>query len=229
MGMHEIIEEDTFDVQPGGTNLTTSNTFVTSVTLGGGTFTSAAASTRSLTSGKFDTNTGGSSTYADKDLSGTGQSLLFLRWYLRMSDATPVNNFAAITVYSGANTRAQFQPMTAGTFRVRNNVTAVATSTATMADTTFYRFEWKLDYTNTTQTLRYYSGSLLHAEGTNYTEEISGTFNTGTMDGFRFGCVATPGQTLGLNFDNLAYGYTDWIGPTVASHSMFGTQAVVYT
>lgn len=228
MAFYEIIEEDSFDIQPVDTNLTTSNTFVDTTTLGGGTWTSATAASKSLMSGRFDTATGGSSTYATKDLSATGQSLLFIRWYLRMSDATPINNFAAITVFSGANTRAQFQPMTAGTFRLRNNVTAVATSTSTMADTTYYRFEWKLDYTNTTQTLRYYADNLIHADGTNYTEEISGTFNTGTMDGFRFGFVATPGQTMAMNFDNLAYGYTDWIGPHWGSQRGFGTQATSF-
>lgn len=219
-----VILSDHFNGDAGGiglnntlapsTTITTSNSWWTAIALNSGTIASATASIRSNQSCRFDTNTGGSVTTADRTI--TSSSYVVLGSYFRWNSGStgPTSNFTVVSAIGGGTNRAQIQITTGGLLRIRNNVTQVAISGTALTTNDWYRLEWELNYTGTTQTLRIFVGNDIHNDPAGYTEQLSGTFNTAAIDTFRCGFVSNPGNTAGMNMDEPMISYAGYVGPS---------------
>lgn len=131
-------------------------------------------------------------------VSGTTLVNSSIRFYARISALPSVATYLA-TPLSTATIRAQLGINADGTVRIRGGAggtTLIATTTAALSTATWYRFEWQLNGTASTQALRIFVG---HGTSPISGADISGAFVGGTFDRWLFG-VPVSG-TLTWNAD----------------------------
>lgn len=108
-------------------------------------------------------------------------------------------------VYNGASALGDVRINVAGTVTIRNGTTAVATSSATLAVDTAYRFEWKVTPT-TGQELRVYAG-----DATTPLFTLTGAFAGTTVTGFAAGLTGAAAN-YAADYDSIVVA-DDFTGP----------------
>ena len=141
---------------------------------------------------------------------------LVLSWYMQIRTFSSANLYIAYVtdLLTGGTTQGDVRiNATTNTISIRNGVTAVATSTATVSLDTIYRFEWRIDATANTQELRVYTG-----ESTTPFITLTGAWSSDTTRLLAVGpyIVAAGGS---VDYDTVRIA-DDWVGP-------FGTSAPV--
>lgn len=150
----------------------------------------------------------------------TLESIVYIRAYMRFSSFSSGTNTSVITFYDTTSTttvRASMQIMdttpTNG-MRIRNGTSTVDTSSTSFSDNTWYRIEYSINNTGSTQELRIWGGATIESADTaDCIEILTGTYNSGTTGRFALGPIATPGETVLTRVDSVAWSDTGWIGP----------------
>lgn len=210
-----VISTHHFDVSPANTTLTTGNTGLSGFA-GVGTAKSTATAVLGGFAAEFVTS-GSQTIYGFKTvtLSGLGGE----RFYGHMDAAPPAAAFLS-TCLSGATLRAGMRINTDRTITLRNNVTAVATSTTALPTGAYWRVDWLIDNANSTQTAHIFIGSNVH--GTTPDETISGTYNQGTFDTWRVGhTIGVTSWTLRIDEAE----FDDAVAPGPAAVAYTGSPA----
>jgi PKD repeat protein len=142
---------------------------------------------------------------------GSLQSVLYSAVYIYLT-ANP----SAVLFLGGVNAagvaRASWRINTDGTFSLRNNVTAIYTSTATVPLNQWVRVEWRIDGTAAQQQMRVYpqhSATALFDSGPQL-------YDMGTFDTFLAGITIAIANTT-VNLDWVALDNATWVGPGVAA------------
>jgi hypothetical protein len=204
-----LMTED-FEGATAGTVVTAANTAFTAAT-GSPTY-DAAQFMVGTQSALFNPSTG--LQYGSYQL-GAAAASMSLRWYLRLA-ALPAALTYLASPLSTSTIRAQVGLNADGTVRIRggaSGTTLVATTTAALSAGTWYRLEWQLDGTGTTQALRIFAG---HGTTPISGADISGAFTAGTFDRMLVG-VPVSG-TITLNMDAVKMtDVAEWIGPAVVT------------
>lgn len=128
-------------------------------------------------------------------------STAYFDLFIRSSEVASARSVAWVA--SDLAARASVRILADGTVQIRNGNVEVARTTATVAANAWFRVAWKL-VNGTEQRLRLYAT----APYTAVTEEISGTFNTGSFDRFRIGADASLTGTT--DWDSLISDDTTW-------------------
>jgi hypothetical protein len=190
---------ESFENGTDGVATTTSNTVYSSFT-GVPVFDNAAFVAGALSG--MSTSAGTASSFATQNLPSPVTDRYFRR-YLRVS-AWPTGATVLPLVRtrnsSTTNTTAQIVMNTSGQLVLRDNNTAVATSTTVIGLNSWFRVEWHIAGGSTTQTLRIFTDS--NYNGSSPTETISGAYTNGSFD--RVNDAGTnqtvdPGNTVTLD------------------------------
>lgn len=211
---------ENFDAPPGGSSgedLGTADGI-----LDGGSTTAPAtfkySNTRSITGGYSvvaDTPDGTGNVYRILNAHASDQNLAFMRCYIYWTGTNPTSTTPIFTFSSSAGVnRAQIVINTSGQIRMRNNTTLVGTA-QTLNKNQWYRLEWKLDTTNSQQTMRLFTAGNLHGS-TADVEDLNQTFNSGSGNNFRFGITSAPGAAAAVTFDSLATSTSAYVGAAPA-------------
>lgn len=147
----------------------------------------------------------------------------------KMDNITSGNGpFYLLRARSGATVRASVRlndgsvgGTTAGTLQMRNGTTAGTATTATVTAGQIFRLQWHINNTTTTQTLKLFTGSNLLGSTPDTGGNISGTFNTGTVDQLAVGQTLISTGTLIVDTVQMdtTVAPTAVIGSSVSSHS----------
>jgi hypothetical protein len=145
---------------------------------------------------------------------GAAAASMSVRWYLRLA-ALPTAVTYLASPLSLSTIRAQVGLNADGTVRIRNATTLVATTmlAAALSAGTWYRIEWQLDGPGATQVLRIFAG---HGTTPISGADISGTFNTGTVDRMLLGVPVSGTVTLNMDAVKMT-DVAEWIGPAVVT------------
>lgn len=180
---------ETFYQGAAGDLLTTSNTTFGTIT--GASVFAASAPTGAFSplSALFSTTT---TMTALESFSGGLTSNVYYTMYVKVTAFPSVTTIIAHLRAAGV-ARHQLRITNTGTLQLRNNVTAVATSVATLTAGQWARLDWQV-LNGTTQTLKIFLGANIN--GTVADETISGASTTGTMDECQWG--VTTAATVDL-------------------------------
>lgn len=180
---------ETFYQGAAGDLLTTSNTTFGTIT--GASVFAASAPTGAFSplSALFSTTT---TMTALESFSGGLTSNVYYTMYVKVTAFPSVTTIIAHLRAAGV-ARHQLRITNTGTLQLRNNVTAVATSVATLTAGQWARLDWQV-LNGTTQTLKIFLGANIN--GAVADETISGASTTGTMDECQWG--VTTAATVDL-------------------------------
>ena len=133
-----------------------------------------------------------------------------LSWYMQVrafSGSTPLYVASATNLPTGGSVLGHVRiNVAAKTVSIRNGVTAIATSTPTLSLNTPYRFEWRLDATLSTQTLRVFAG-----ESATAFIALAGAWSSDETRMLVFGPdIAATGGAVDYDTVRIA---DDWMGP----------------
>lgn len=138
------------------------------------------------------------------------QSLRFMRRYVRIS-AWPTSFLQLMRVRLASTALAEVRVNSAGNFILRNGGSTVATSTATWTVGQWWRIEWKVDSTGTTQELRIFNAAAV--DSATPTETISGAYSGGVFNRVDDSSTASSATTVVVWFDQAADDDAAYPGP----------------
>jgi len=144
----------------------------------------------------------------DYDFGSAWTTAEVLSFYFNVQTFSSANHYIACTqaVHTSGSPLSDWRINTAHTVTLRDNFSAVSTSSATLSAATDYRAEWKVDQSAATQELRIYEGE---ADTPIFT--LSGAFSGTTTQTFTIGpYTAAAGGAIDYDTVKIA---DDWTGP----------------
>jgi hypothetical protein len=145
--------------------------------------------------------------------------IMFVRGYFWISDTTPASPLRIMEIENYTGTPiGSIALSTAGLIRVQTSGgTNIVNSGTTMSASTMYRLELLCDVTGNDTIARIYTGALLEAVGTDYTDTCATSVTASIPWAER--CLAGAGTTEATNIfvDDFAYSTADWVGPALVT------------
>ncbi|HSX30885.1 MAG TPA: hypothetical protein VLE99_03125 [Candidatus Saccharimonadales bacterium] len=198
-----------FETGPNGATITTSNCAYSSVT-GTAVFDNFTFMANTL-SAKLSPGGGAAVTLKENFTSPPIMHRFFRRYFRVNALPSGANILVPMRIRSGVNSVAQLTLQQSGVLTIRDGpTTVVATSTSTVSINTWFRVEWEVNATGSTQNCRLFMGA--NVNGTTPTETLSGSYTQGGFDKIEDG-IGAASFAGSMWIDGVDDDDTTWPGP----------------